>query len=89
MMARSVGQKMESIDDFLAFKAVPPGLSRRVKNYFDFLWSRQRGINDQEILQEMPYHLRKEVRSDRSAPRIDSTIVRFMCDMCAGVAVFV
>lgn len=42
-LAQEHRQRMASISQFLAAREVPPGLARRIKSYFDFLWSRQQG----------------------------------------------
>lgn len=36
-------------------------LQERVRNYYEFLWARQQGLDDEVILRRMPQHLRNEV----------------------------
>jgi voltage-gated potassium channel len=53
--------KMASVHRFLSIRGLPKGLTQRIKSYFDYLWSRQQGFKDEEILNELPHHLRTEV----------------------------
>lgn len=59
--AEAYRQKMDSVNNFLRFREIPAPLKDRVKSYYDYLWSRNKGIKEEEILSDLPSALRTEV----------------------------
>lgn len=59
--AQAYRQKMDGVNNFLRLREVPFGLQDRVRNYYDYLWSRNKGIQEEEILTDLPNSLRTEV----------------------------
>ena len=53
--------RVTAINSFLADRKVPLATQRRVRHYFDYLWSRQKGISDKEVLDVLPPNIRSEV----------------------------
>ena len=47
-------ERTENINTFMASNNFPLDLQQRVKNYFDYLWSSQRGQNQKEIFTGLP-----------------------------------
>lgn len=62
--ARSEHDKI--VDDVVAYmhsRKLPPALQRTVRAYFQYTWSTQEGLSEQEVLKSLPGHLRTEALS--------------------------
>ena len=63
------GARMEhdkNVDDVVAYmhsRKLPPALQRTVRAYFQYTWSTQQGLSEEEILKSLPGHLRTEALS--------------------------
>eukprot|EP01114_Cavostelium_apophysatum_P007490 TRINITY_DN1959_c0_g1_i2.p1 TRINITY_DN1959_c0_g1~~TRINITY_DN1959_c0_g1_i2.p1 ORF type:complete len:732 (+),score=190.57 TRINITY_DN1959_c0_g1_i2:112-2307(+) len=53
--------RMANINLYMKNKRLPGTLTEKVRNYYNHLWSRQGGIEDDSILSELPTRLRTEV----------------------------
>jgi len=61
--ARSVFRnKFSILAQYMANKGFPRDLRTRVSRYYDYLWSRQRGVEEHTILGQLPSNLRMEVQ---------------------------
>ena len=47
-------EKMEHVKDFLHSRGISSGLNKRIQNYFLYIWSRQEGVEEAEVLQQLP-----------------------------------
>ncbi len=57
----SYWNKMESALEYLRVRQVPGGLGTRVRNYYEYLWSRHKGLREDMLFVELPAPLRLEV----------------------------
>ncbi len=61
-VARSMHQKkVEEINAFMRSQRIPAGMQERVRDYYSYVWSQQRGIESANVLQEMPSGLTQEI----------------------------
>lgn len=54
-------ERMESLENYLRVRKLPPELGTRVHDYFEYLWSRQRGVNEVALLASLPEPFRLEI----------------------------
>ena len=54
-------RRVEGVNSYMLSKNIPRKLHRRVKEYFDHLWARGGGQDDNAVLRDLPAHLRSEV----------------------------
>lgn len=54
-------EKMERVNTFLKFRSIPEPLSKRVNDYYAYLWSSRRGYDESSVIDELPYSLRVQV----------------------------
>eukprot|EP01091_Cochliopodium_minus_P020082 TRINITY_DN8659_c0_g1_i1.p1 TRINITY_DN8659_c0_g1~~TRINITY_DN8659_c0_g1_i1.p1 ORF type:complete len:613 (+),score=170.22 TRINITY_DN8659_c0_g1_i1:1-1839(+) len=54
-------EKMEKIDEFSKYRNIPKALQKRIKNYYEYLFSRQFATNEQEIIEDLPISLKQDV----------------------------
>lgn len=58
-------EEVATISQIMAERDVPEGLKSRVKQCFDYLWSKQGGMLDEALLCEIPTRLRRQVERRR------------------------
>jgi voltage-gated potassium channel len=54
-------KRVMSVTQYLHDRDAPQQLSDRVRNYYDYLWARDKGQNDAELLNDLPGPLRLDV----------------------------
>lgn len=54
-------EHMESVEGYLRVRKVPDHLSTRVHNYYEYLWERHKGLNEGDLLRDLPESLRLEI----------------------------
>lgn len=54
--------KLAVLTQYMAVKHFPRPLKVRIMRYYDYLWSRQRGVDEDYILHDLPASLRMEVQ---------------------------
>jgi hypothetical protein len=54
-------EKIEKINTFLNYKKVPAELRESIYNYYNFLWDKRRGFDENSVMNELPYSLRMKV----------------------------
>mmetsp|Transcript_21766 Transcript_21766/g.41522 ORF Transcript_21766/g.41522 Transcript_21766/m.41522 type:complete len:997 (-) Transcript_21766:389-3379(-) len=59
--ASKKARQLERVDAFLKSHSVPPGISDRVRNYYDYLWQREIHMNDRTIMDGLSAPLRSEL----------------------------
>ncbi len=47
-------QKLDNMEKYLAFRGVPQELQESIKHYYNFTWTMLQGIDEEEILNELP-----------------------------------
>lgn len=52
---------LDRLANFLRYRKIPPGLQRRIYDYYTFLWERHLGYDEAIILSELPEPLRIEI----------------------------
>ncbi|KNC56451.1 cyclic nucleotide-gated olfactory channel [Thecamonas trahens ATCC 50062] len=57
-------KKMDIVNLWMRHKGIAPGLQARIRSYYEYLWQRQAGLNDNIILMDFPEHLRALVSDD-------------------------
>eukprot|EP01104_Vermistella_antarctica_P008758 TRINITY_DN2214_c4_g1_i1.p1 TRINITY_DN2214_c4_g1~~TRINITY_DN2214_c4_g1_i1.p1 ORF type:complete len:1101 (+),score=275.99 TRINITY_DN2214_c4_g1_i1:440-3742(+) len=55
-------KKMQGLQMFFNNRDVPQDLRKRITNYYEYLWSRQEGVADFEVLNDLPRLLKTEVK---------------------------
>jgi hypothetical protein len=53
--------KTEAITQYLHYHQVPQELISHIRNYYDFIWNRYRGLNEDDLFFDLPQPLRIEV----------------------------
>jgi hypothetical protein len=53
--------KVESVTQFLAYHQVPKDLIFQLRNYYDYLWEKDRGFQEQNLFGDLPLHFRLEI----------------------------
>ena len=56
-------RKMRTLGRYMDHKHIPVDIRKRIVRYYDYLWSRQRGVDEDVIFQSLPGPLRMEVAS--------------------------
>lgn len=54
-------EHMESVEQYLRARRIPARLGSRVHNYYEYLWARHKGLNEQTLLQDLPQSLRLDI----------------------------
>ena len=54
-------EKMEKIDQFAKYRRLPMTLQKRMKSYYQYLYARQKGNDEQELLDDLPHNLRTDI----------------------------
>ena len=57
-------KKLDIVNLWMRYKGINPILQQRIRNYYQYIWQRQAGLNDAIILSDLPLHLRADVSSD-------------------------
>lgn len=80
--------KMDLLNMFMTNRRIPIELRHRIQMYYDHLWSKQQGLDDTEILKELPTHLQTSVarylNSDiiSSVPFFQESVPGFISSIC-------
>uniref|UniRef100_A0A8C5GR90 Cyclic nucleotide-gated cation channel-like n=1 Tax=Gouania willdenowi TaxID=441366 RepID=A0A8C5GR90_GOUWI len=53
--------RVDTLKHYMHFRHVSKGLEQRVIRWFDYLWSNQKTIDEQEVLRSLPNKLRAEI----------------------------
>ena len=72
-------QKRKQLNDFLEFAQFPTILRGKMNRFYDYLWSRQKGVDEDTILQDLPPALRIAVQESINGNIIRS--VPFFADL--------
>ncbi len=54
-------RRLEEINAFLHAQRIPADLQERVRDYYSYLWERQRGVSSTQMLNEFPRNLSQEI----------------------------
>lgn len=54
-------QKLDTINRFLKEQNVTPSLEKRVKGFYEFLWSRNKGVDLENLFQGLPISLQADI----------------------------
>eukprot|EP00002_Diphylleia_rotans_P025219 TRINITY_DN4986_c0_g1_i6.p1 TRINITY_DN4986_c0_g1~~TRINITY_DN4986_c0_g1_i6.p1 ORF type:complete len:1636 (+),score=306.35 TRINITY_DN4986_c0_g1_i6:100-5007(+) len=54
-------QKLINVEEYMKLRDLPPDLRQRIRNYYDIIWNRHKGLNESDILDQLPHNLRSEV----------------------------
>lgn len=58
---REFQDKIDVLYTFLNKQKLPKSINQRIKNYYSYIWFRQRGAKEDEILEDLPQSLAEEV----------------------------
>jgi len=50
--------RIEAISQYLRSRHVPPQLNDQVRNYYEYLWARHRGVKEEVLLEDLPASFR-------------------------------
>jgi voltage-gated potassium channel len=53
--------RMEAVTQFLRYRQLPHELNLRVRNYYEYMWGRRRGLKDEVLLKDLPEPLKLEI----------------------------
>jgi len=56
--------KIESINKYLRYKNVPAKLNEQVRNYYDYIWAKHRGLQENSFLDDLPRPMKLEIMSE-------------------------
>lgn len=51
-------EKMEKLNTFLRYRNIPMNISRKINDYFEYLWQTRRGYEESDVLKELPPSLK-------------------------------
>eukprot|EP00002_Diphylleia_rotans_P006206 TRINITY_DN1553_c1_g2_i1.p1 TRINITY_DN1553_c1_g2~~TRINITY_DN1553_c1_g2_i1.p1 ORF type:complete len:1054 (+),score=191.69 TRINITY_DN1553_c1_g2_i1:69-3230(+) len=54
-------EKLDALHEYMRYRSLPQYLRKRILNYYDVIWSRHKGIDENAILNELPSSLRSEI----------------------------
>jgi len=54
-------QRVEQLTAFMHYRSLPHPLQRRIRDYYDYLWEKRLGYDENDILQDLPPTLRTDV----------------------------
>ncbi|MBU0935762.1 MAG: ion transporter [Spirochaetes bacterium] len=54
-------EKLEKINAFFKYRAIPAEIKRKIDNYYAYLWETRRGYNEMAILDDLPNALKESV----------------------------
>jgi CRP-like cAMP-binding protein len=54
-------EKLDSITAYMHYKEIPPAIQARVHDYYEYLWHRQKGLDESEILRDLPNSMRTDI----------------------------
>jgi hypothetical protein len=57
-------EKMEKINTFLKYRNMPPELTKRINDYYDYLWESRRGYDESSVVDELPFSLKIQVATE-------------------------
>ena len=57
----SYWEHIESVEEYLRARRIPAYLGTRVHNYYEYLWDRHKGLNEQGLLQDLPESMRLDI----------------------------
>lgn len=50
----SFRRKLDRVTDYMSYRAIPPRLQRRVRDYYTYLWDTRRGIDEATVFSFPP-----------------------------------
>jgi voltage-gated potassium channel len=53
--------RVESVNQYLRSRRVPPELNEQIRSYYEYIWSRYRGMDQESLFSDLPAPLRLEV----------------------------
>jgi hypothetical protein len=72
--------RMSALDDYLLARGVAGGLARDVREYYEYLWDRYRGLREDELLHDLPDPLRLEVLRELLGELLERVPLFQRCD---------
>jgi voltage-gated potassium channel len=54
-------RKLEEVNAYLRAQRIPADMQERVRDYYSYLWSKQRGVNVSTVLDDIPHGLSQEI----------------------------
>eukprot|EP00762_Andalucia_godoyi_P006366 ANDGO_05842.mRNA.1 Cyclic nucleotide-gated cation channel subunit A len=54
-------ERIDSINDFMRFRRLPEDMQKRIQEYFSYLWQSRRGLDESQVLDDLPGYLRMEI----------------------------
>lgn len=61
MAKASYWARVETVNQYLRSRQVTPELNQQVRNYYDYIWARFRGMNERSLLSDLPSSIRLDV----------------------------
>ena len=63
--------RVETVNQYLRSRRVTPELNQQVRNYYDYIWMRFRGMNEGNLLADLPAPIRLEIFLELTRELID------------------
>ncbi|SCC90892.1 Uncharacterized protein SCG7109_BV_00020 [Chlamydiales bacterium SCGC AG-110-M15] len=61
-VAQAYRQKMDSINNYMRLREIPVELQKRIRRYYDYVWSRNKGLSEVNLLSDLPAPLYTELK---------------------------
>jgi hypothetical protein len=65
-----------------SYRQVSRALCERIQDHHDFVFAMQQGMDEREIVEQLPTHMRRELRY--SMARATSTLTMVICNQIRG-----
>jgi hypothetical protein len=67
----SYWNKLDTVKLYLRYRGVPAYLNERVRNYYEYRWENHRGLEEQQLLHELPDPLRLQIMMQLAKSLLD------------------
>eukprot|EP00002_Diphylleia_rotans_P025766 TRINITY_DN5107_c0_g1_i6.p1 TRINITY_DN5107_c0_g1~~TRINITY_DN5107_c0_g1_i6.p1 ORF type:complete len:1069 (-),score=196.83 TRINITY_DN5107_c0_g1_i6:596-3802(-) len=54
-------EKLSMLNEYMRYRGLPHSLKDRIRNYYEVIWSRHKGLDESSILNDLPPSLRSDV----------------------------
>jgi hypothetical protein len=54
-------EKMDGLHDFMRYRKLPVDMQQRVRDYYTYLWASRKGLDESEVMNDLPEYLRVDI----------------------------
>lgn len=66
MLSSAYHRRMDALQRYLSYRQVSRALCERIQDHHDFVFAMQQGMDEREIVEQLPTHMRRELRYGRT-----------------------